>query len=193
MRCQGDGCIRPAGAGGVCDECWIRRSVLLRDIPELWVRLHGELEKGGQGLAEGLCRPRPGSRPPLVVSVLDLLALVPRRLAGWAYQIEPIEWYQGEAWGRLLMTAVRTLRAGDEVLRGSPAAYRYLGTLAYLHLRMTRAVSDSARIRKLDAPCMACGQRQLPLYHDSDTATVTCTSCCHVAAYDTWAQWLLPG
>lgn len=195
LACRVAGCLNETdGYSAVCEDCWMRRHSLRRDLPELWLRLHGTLGKGSQGLAEGLSRPRPGSRPPLQVHTLDTLAMVVRRLVGWADaclgEDGPLETARRRQ-GNILTEAIAVLDRCDDVLRRSPAAHRYVDALARLHQRMTLLVGLEPTKTRLAAPCSACGQTIVPLYRDAERQTVTCTICGGITPDAVWIGVLL--
>jgi hypothetical protein len=194
-----EGCINATdGFSLVCSDCWARRHNLRADIPRLWEELRGELGGGSSGLGEGLSRPRPGSRPPLQLHVLDTLAAVVRRLVGWAdacldaERLAPLETEQCRQ-SYLIVAATAVLDRHDEVLRTSPAVHRYLAALSDAHRRLTLLIGLEPTMTRLAMPCSACEQRVVPLFRDSTRQCVTCTVCLHVTPDSVWVGHLLDG
>lgn len=195
-----DGCVNDT-PWQVCEACWRNREVLRRDLPERWLRLHALLPAGAGGAAGGaaevLSRPAPGSRPPLQVHVLDTLAMVARRLAGWANICleacgEPATLSVGQRrTGNLLTEAVAVLDSRDEVLREGWLAGRYVATLVHVHRVMTVLIGLEPTVTRLATPCPSCGQRTVPLYRDARRAAVTCVVCTAISPDAVWIGRML--
>jgi hypothetical protein len=195
LRCGVDGCINDTdGFSTCCSSCWGNRLLIRVQLPGLWLRLHGQLPRGAAGLSEGVSRPRPGSRPPLQVHILDALSAVVRRLVGWADAClgmeGPLE-TEHRRQGVILLDAMVALDRHDEALRTSSAACRYVMALGQMHRQMTLLVGLEPSRTRLPMPCPACDQKFVPLYRDSERQCVTCTLCSHVAPDAVWIGRLL--
>lgn len=194
MRCHVAGCVNEVEMGQVCQDCWDGRIQLRASLPELWLRLHSRLPKGGQGPSEGLSRPRPGSRPPLQIHILDTLRRVPYQLAGWANAClattGPMITDARRA-GHVLTEAVHVLQCEDETLHYTHVAGEYLAALAWLHRHMTLLIGLEPVVTRLATPCPACDQHVVPLYRDARRAAVTCTVCGSVSPDAVWIGRLL--
>lgn len=192
-----DGCVNDT-PWQVCDGCWRNREVLRRDLPERWLRLHAQLPGAAGGVAEVVvARPAPGSRPPLAVHVLDTLAMVARRMAGWA-NICLTECGEPAALsvsyrrtGNLLTEAVAILDSRDEVLREGWLAARYVAALVHVHRVMTVLIGLEPTVTRLATPCPSCGQRTVPLYRDARRAAVTCVVCTAISPDAVWIGRML--
>lgn len=196
LNCRVGGCLNETdGYSPVCSSCWMARHAVRGELPDLWVGLHGKLGgKGGGGLGMGLSRPRPGSRPPLQVHILDVLSTVVRRLVGWADvclgEGGPLP-TQGRRPGNILTEALSVLDRSDAELRTNPAAHVYVETLARLHSQMTILIGLEPTQTRIEAPCPSCGQAIVPLYRDADRQAVTCTLCATVTPDAAWIGHVL--
>lgn len=168
-----------ADQNNVCADCWDNRTALLRPIPELWLRLHGQLPKGSQGPSEAVSRPRPGSRPPLQICVLDAIASAPVVLSGWMDEALRLQGRLPVArlamrWGARLSKAHSMLLAIDGVFYGQPEALQYLLDIASLHRRLTSLNGLEATAVRLSAPCPSC---HIPnaLYHHQQQRLIRCS------------------
>lgn len=188
------GCINQIMVGSVCQDCWDHRVGVRAALPELWVRLHSRLAKGSQGPSEGLSRPRPGSRPPLQVHVLDTLLAVPLRLAFWANETlagRGSVGVEGQRPGHVLTAAIHILDSLDESLRWTDEAWDYLVSLGQQHRRMTVLIGLEPTTTRLATPCPSCDQHVVPLWRDAKREVVTCTVCSDVFPDAVWIGRLL--
>lgn len=183
VHCRAPFCVEEvASVHDVCQTCWNHRTVLLADMPLLWLRVHQALAPaGGTALRERVKVSAPGGSMPLRQGPMYALSYALTVMEVWAdafirrgaHGTLP---QRGRARdGFIFNRVVELCRMNDHELWGGPLAGDYYTDVHRSYWTLARVDNTRADTVRVHIPCPACGRITLLERHAGEC--LQCLTC----------------